>query len=360
MLGGQQWRKLNEALTAAFPNYDYLQMFLQQELEVPLASISPPKGMPFVVYDVIQYAEAHNRTAELVEAARRNRPQDPELYALAQELKVAPQTDNLERLLNQENIVFDVATFRNKVAEIESSVCRIELAGQPEGTGFLVGPSAVMTNYHVVEKVINGSLSPEDVRLRFDYKLLDDGTTINSGTIHELASGAEWLIDSSPYSEVDKYAEPKTEVPAPDELDYVVLRTQSKAAEDEVGKMGMVGLGFATARGFIELPSPAKDHDFQANKVLFIVQHPLGNPMKITANTFRSMNDNQTRVTYLNETERGSSGSACFSANWELVALHHSGDPDYEQPEYNQGIPMHAIVNLLQDRDRLKDIGPEA
>jgi V8-like Glu-specific endopeptidase len=90
------------------------------------------------------------------------------------------------------------------------------------------------------------------------------------------------------------------------------------------------------------------------------MQHPLGNPLKLTANIYRSMNGNDTRVTYLNDTEHGSSGSACFNANWELVALHHSGDPDYKQPEYNEGIPMHAIVNLLQERDKLKDILPQA
>jgi hypothetical protein len=99
-------------------------------------------------------------------------------------------------------------------------------------------------------------------------------------------------------------------------------------------------------------------HDFATNKVLFIVQHPLGSPLKLTANIYRSTNSNNTRVTYLNDTESGSSGSACFSANWDLVALHHSGDPDYKQPEYNEGIPITAIVNLLQERNKLQEILP--
>jgi V8-like Glu-specific endopeptidase len=42
----------------------------------------------------------------------------------------------------------------------------------------------------------------------------------------------------------------------------------------------------------------------------------------------------------------GSSGSPCFNANLELVALHHAGDPTvpWEQPEWNQAIPVQNIV----------------
>ncbi len=354
-LTGRQFRELSEALNEAFPTYDVLRIFLRTEMDLRLENISNPDAMPVVLYEVLQYTDSTNRTENLVEAARRARPENAGLITIAQELNVLPQTENLERILNEENIVFDVAVFRNKVAEIETRVCRVEVNGAAAGTGFLVGPSAVMTNYHVVKKVIDGDISPDKVRLRFDYKLLEDGTTINSGTIHTLA--AEWLIDDSRFSDVDMQPEPKQGSPAPDELDYAVLRTEEAAAEDSLNDVPMPD--FYRPRGFIELPAAGESHDFAANKVLFIVQHPSGSPLKLTANIYRSTNDNNTRVTYLNDTEHGSSGSACFSANWDLVALHHSGDPDYKQPEYNEGIPITTIVNLLQEREKLQEIVPQ-
>ena len=64
-------------------------------------------------------------------------------------------------------------------------------------------------------------------------------------------------------------------------------------------------------------------------------------------------NGNKTRVRYTTTTQPGSSGSPCFSADWQLVALHHSGDPKYaetKQADFNQGIPMTAIRALLADR----------
>ena len=357
-LSGKQFKKLSSALNDAFPTYQFMQVFLKQEMDLDLANIANPDAMPFVIFEVLQFTDATNRTTELVEAARRNRPGNEDLLAIADDLQLTPVTppaENLEKLLNEENIQFDVAIFRKTVADIESRVCRIDLGTAPAGTGFLIGPSAVMTNYHVVKNVIDGKSPSSDLKLRFDYKLLEDGTTINSGTVVDLAS--DWLIDSSPYSEVDTKPEPKPGMPQLDELDYAVLRTASEVGDEDMGKVALPG--FDSPRGFVKLPSVDDVHDFESNKVLFIMQHPLGSPMKLTANIFRSMNGNDTRVTYLNDTEPGSSGSACFSANWELVALHHSGDPEFK-PEYNEGIPMHAIVKLLQERDKLKAILPQA
>ena len=62
------------------------------------------------------------------------------------------------------------------------------------------------------------------------------------------------------------------------------------------------------------------------------------------------MNANRSRVRYSTNTESGSSGSPCFDQNWNLVALHHGGDPNFDvghRPEFNEGIPVDAIVTFL-------------
>jgi V8-like Glu-specific endopeptidase len=67
-------------------------------------------------------------------------------------------------------------------------------------------------------------------------------------------------------------------------------------------------------------------------------------------------------VTYKTNTEAGSSGSPCFNANWDLVALHHSGDPNFDpghKPTYNEGIPFSAIANLLHERGHTDKLGEQ-
>ena len=292
-LTGAQWGQLSQILNDAFPVYQDLQILLNFEMGLKLPNISQPQAMPFVLYDVIQYTEARNLTTRLVEAARRLRPDNTDLFAFAQQIGVAPATPaNLEAILSKQNIVFDIVKFRTKVAELEGRVCCIEINGEPRGTGFLVGPSAVLTNYHVMQDVIKEQpgYTPADVRLRFDYKRLEDGTTINSGTIHTLAQ--DWLVDASPSSAVDKQPEPKPGDPNPDELDYALLRVDGRPGEETASKVPPTPAGSPPPRGFVPLPASGKMVDFASNAVLFIAQHPQGYPMKLTVNTFRSQNGN--------------------------------------------------------------------
>jgi hypothetical protein len=349
ILNNRQWLKLRKALLDGFPVYFDLATLLKGELGMTLDNIAAPTvPMTQVVYLVIQQVEAVNRTLELLEAARRNRPNNPEFFELARDIGIglAAESDALEKLLNAQNILFDVTEFRRQLSIIESQVCRVEINGKPVGTGFLVGPSAVLTNYHVVESIVQekSGYNPTGVALRFDYKMLDK-MNLNPGKIYGL--DGDWLIDCSPYSKFDHEKEPKSGVPQPDELDYALLRPQDSPGEDLVGEAGT-----SPERGCIQLPQPGTEYDYSTNKVLFIVQHPLGEPLKITSNTFRDCNENKSRLTYLNDTHPGSSGSPCFNANWELVALHHSGDPAF-RPQYNEGIPIAQIVNLLNQRNVL-------
>jgi V8-like Glu-specific endopeptidase len=71
-------------------------------------------------------------------------------------------------------------------------------------------------------------------------------------------------------------------------------------------------------------------------------------------------NGNGTRMQYRVNTEGGSSGAPCFNTEWQLVALHHSGDPNFEvdhKPTYNEGIPVGAILKLLAERGKQSQLG---
>jgi hypothetical protein len=222
-----------------------------------------------------------------------------------------------------------------------------------------------ITNYHVVEAVIEGEQGrttsqglwavPGNVTLRFDYKRLSDGTTLNPGTTYRLAK--EWLIDKSPMSTVDNQPEPKSGVPQSDEMDYALLRLEGAPGTAPVGDKPEPD---APLRKWIKVPT--QPYHFQPDTALFIVQHPQGEPLQLAldTNAVIGLNGNHTRVTYRTNTLRGSSGSPCFSSNWKLVALHHSGDPNFDaahKPAYNEGIPFTAILALLEKRGLSKELG---
>jgi hypothetical protein len=172
---------------------------------------------------------------------------------------------------------------------------------------------------------------------------------LNQGKIYHVSTeNGDWLIDYSPYSPVDLEPEPKSGLPEIDQLDYALLRVEGAPGDAGLGESPEPG---APIRGWIAIPDTA--YDFPSDTPLFIAQHPKGTPLKLAldTNAVIELNENQTRVTYRTNTDPGSSGSPVFDQNWNLVALHHSGDPDSIMPTYNEGIPLHAIASLLAQRE---------
>jgi hypothetical protein len=246
-----------------------------------------------------------------------------------------------------------VAVWRERLAKREVSVCRIEVpdsGGASFGTGFLVGPDLVLTNHHVVAPLLEGDASAAGrVVVRFDYKQLE-GTVVNEGVEARLAG--DWLVDASPHSPVDLQGLPKDGVPDEASLDHALLRLAEPVGDLPIPSGKDVEPG-AKPRGWIELPR--KPWAFASQQALFIIQHPEGSPMKLALDFDAKMtvNANGTRVTYQTGTEGGSSGSPCFNQFWDLVALHHAGDPSHEgfySPTFNEGIPINRIVERLESR----------
>jgi Trypsin-like peptidase domain len=141
-------------------------------------------------------------------------------------------------------------------------------------------------------------------------------------------------IDSSPYSAAEKTAHPDNPLPSLQELDYALLRLASRAGDEQV-KGG--------PRGWITLPSAVVP--LPADGPILIVQHPEGTPMKLAMDTQAviGLNGNGTRINYRTNTDPGSSGSPAFTMEWDIVALHHSGDPKWQNPTFNQGVPIELI-----------------
>lgn len=326
--------------------------------------VAPSEVYPLAVAQVVKAANGELWWRELLRAACELRPGDTALIAFAKMVELEAVTVDaaagavnpvvitgrrLELKIKDSQSTVDIVTWRTRLGEIERRVCRIEYPpATPKGTGFLVGPDLVLTNYHVVRRIKSGEIRPEDVALRFDYKVLSDGVSLSAGKTCSLATS--WLVDDSPYSQRDFEVAPQAD-PAADELDYALLRVNGRPGDDP-----LAGDEGGRNRGWIQLPHDT--YDFTKNKALYIVQHPDGKPMQVAidSDAVIGLNTGGNRIRYTTTTQPGSSGSPCFGPDWEWVALHQSGDPNYwetgAKPTYNQGIPASVIIKLLKARGK--------
>lgn len=322
--------------------------------------VSPNDDDRTAIRKVIEEANRSLWLDDMVREARHAVPADPGLVAFGERYAFAPATvavsdgtaspvegDALELKIKASQSTFDINPWRGKLGEIEGRVCRIELPeADARGTGFLIGPDLVLTNYHVVEKLVKRLADPKALRMRFDYKVGSDGVALDAGTLYELAD--DWLAHTSPYSAADR-ADPPGD-PSPRELDHALLRVKGRPGEEPVG--GPTADPNPVPRGWLK--PPAEAYDFTASPALYIVQHPDGKPMQVAIDSEAvvGVNANGTRVRYTTTTQPGSSGSPCFGPDWDWVAFHHRGDPKYfhgQAAEFNLGTPVSALQAMLKD-----------
>jgi ActR/RegA family two-component response regulator len=255
-----------------------------------------------------------------------------------------PATQELEKIIRKSSCFYDVFTWIDRLIKIALPICRIEVPthqGIVFGTGFLVGSNILMTNYHVIETVIHNSalenpdprLTHQNVNIRFGYRFTND-RNLDRGAIYKL-SHPDWLIDFSPYLRAGSTSQ--------DHLDYALLRIEGTPGFD-------LDSIVRQKRGWITIPK--EPYHFIPDSPLCIVQHPEGKPLKlaIESNAIVAVDSSGTRIKYQTNTLAGSSGSPCFSANLDLVALHHSSDPSEPEPKFNAGTPIHIILNRLKQR----------
>jgi hypothetical protein len=366
-LTGQEFAELEDALRDAYTDYDDLASTLRRAGR-RIQDVTAPGPMPKVVLSVIEFAETRDWIHELVAAARASNPSNVKLLRVAAAIGLEPGgvdpravpedealarvTERLERMVDPERGIADLGSFAVRLEELVHQVCAVEV-GREFGTGFLIGPETVLTNYHVVEKAIRNGIDARDVRVRFDYRRLRDGLTTNAGVAFELAD--DWLVHAEPYSDVDRKPYDDADVPAADQLDFAVLRTREK-----IGLQPPSGPG-DTRRGWLSPVSHG--YDFPTDSFLMVVQHPCHDPISWDSadNAVIRVNRNRTRVHYRTNTMPGSSGSPVLNRKLELVALHHAGEPgspdmwlpcdkQVTKASYNAGIPISEIQRLLEER----------
>jgi hypothetical protein len=365
MMNREDRKELIEGLTETF-DVSGFEKLLSQRFDTRLDRITARSApMTHIIQNVLIVAERAGWTRDLVEAAYEERPQNQKLASSYEKLGLAPvvsiqdggsgalkvdgasSEDGLERG-RVDSQFLGLARWRDKLVKVEARTCRVELGGWAVATGFLVGPDTLLTCYHVLERVIRRQENASDVRFRFDYKALPDGSQ-SAGLV--VSPALDWLVDASPYAPTEGKSQPESSLPGADELDHALIRLDHPVGSRPITRESSGG----SPRGWIRVP----DSDPEAGSTLLIVQSTIGGHLKVfvdAVGTSRS-NEQRTRLRYATNTEAGSSGAPVFNEDWTLIAMHQLGDPGFGQAAFNQGIPIGAIRERLERVGKLEALG---
>ncbi len=240
--------------------------------------------------------------------------------------------------------MLDAATMVRGLLEATRRVCMIEIDGTGRGTGFLVGPQTVLTNWHVIHSLLDpatGQALPGSARrLACSFDLV--------GTYPKASHAAAdtWLIEWSPM------AVPPTPGPYPDmtalkagTLDFCVIRV--------TGAPGRL-------RGWYDLSSAvavrAPDTGAGAEP-FFVVQHPQADMQRVAvAGGVTPQPGKPQFIAHKAPTLAGSSGGLCLDARFNLVALHQGEFRKQGALSTNVAIAAPAIAELAP---AAADVQPE-
>lgn len=224
---------------------------------------------------------------------------------------VAEEEFGLERIIQKSNFV-GTWFFELGVARTRAVCCIRNDRHSAFGTGFMVTPSLMLTNAHVLpdEASATGCIA------EFGYEV--DVTSIPR-TTQRFKIRPDVFFVSSPSTK----------------LDFALVNVEP------VSQQG------ASLKSYGHIPLIATVGKAILGEWLNIIQHPDGRPKEV------ALRDNQLLAVlddflhYETDTEPGSSGSPVFNDQWEVVCLHHKGvaKTDPKTGEY-----------LLKDGSRVKEL----
>ena len=315
-LTNEDRKQLRKAILSAYPDPGELKIFVDEELSENLAAIAGQGKHTQVVFDLIRWARAKGRVDDLILKLSKD-TENPEIQdfcrrILPQYLNLnVPSSDKTSSLVTSledwgidtvsEELQFflpkqysfeaDVGDLRRGL-DLSASVCRISFVGNVSktGTGVLVAPGMLLTNYHVLSLDAEADVHEIARSMRFHFG--DISAQIGQRNhLQSVAAAKDAVVKYSPVSD----------------LDYVLLRLE----KTEVGALESV-------------PFDA-EVSLQKQSPLSILQHPEGDHLKasLSNNGIVKTDEQRGLVLYVNRTKGGSSGAPCFNSEWKLVALHH-------------------------------------
>ncbi|PEX10773.1 endonuclease [Bacillus cereus] len=226
----------------------------------------------------------------------------------------------LERIIGENDLV--PISYLEAGLNAAKPVCRIEVRDNigrvlGHGTGFLVSPSLLLTNNHVLENEDSALFS----LAQFNYEL-DLNQKERDIKNFRLVPKRLFITDQK--------------------LDFTLVAIEEVSAEGT----------HLNDFGFLPL-FPQKGKVLKGEHVS-IIQHPLGAPKAIALRENKITDIFDDYIHYETDSERGASGSPIFNDQWMVVGLHHAGVPDPNNPNNfiaNEGIRISSIVQFIMKQD---------
>lgn len=267
---------------------------------------------------------------------------------------------NLQKLLNLYEPFFNSAEFQRMLPRVRGVVCAVVVRGQIKGSGFLVGPDTVLTNFHVLDsgglleksadeayRQVESTPAPSFI---FDYQsepapALDAAASKQYPCI-VVPAAVQWLIHARRSRGDDGKA--TAEKDADHALDYVVVRLAKAVGERPSRASG------GAMRGWLPLPAAGQCDYFNTRRVL-IFQHPQGLAQQFDVGHFLQLDSSSTRTWYRVSAAHGSSGGAAVDSSGALFALHNASVDSPPAPKAstpgertNQGVRIDRIAEDLR------------
>jgi hypothetical protein len=343
-------KALHEALLFAYPTAADLNNLFVLHLGQAYNQLAPAgESYRNGLTAVLLQARGEGWLAEWVRQARLDKPRSPKLLLLNRtlELTSAPLPDslgrNLEDIVRADGGFQDLIPWVEKLEALAHRTCRIECPVNTAcGTGWLVGPDLLLTNWHVIEDALSDAAIAKEYVCRFDYAVTAAGT--RPGV--EVRFAQNWCVDSSPPSSAELGT--GVDSPSADTLDYALIRLDTA--------VGGTNAPSGTKRGWVTLtPTQVIPRE---RDIIFVIQHPDGLPVKLAPGDIEGFTVDRLRLFHTANTMGGSSGSMVVDARLEPIALHHAGDLLYPRgnlgaPRRNQAVPIGLIIQFLMGRGHL-------
>jgi V8-like Glu-specific endopeptidase len=208
------------------------------------------------------------------------------------------------------------------------------------GSGFLVGPQTVLTNWHVVHMLIGDAGdalagSGAQLLVKFDQY----GTDAELGIRSQFKGAQDWLVDWRPGFDQEKpdaavgQVIPARYLAADERLDFALIRLDGSPGRE---------------RGWMKLARAARPRTAEMQRVFFALHHPgqMDQMMSHSNGLGYDSDFGEMRFTHSANTEKGSSGALLLNEGAELVGLHNAGAKRPGGEVYNLAIPAFRIGAL--------------
>jgi hypothetical protein len=340
-------------------NYDVLRKQAPDDLT---------EARQFIANSVITTYEAANKVAELASALYRRVYLDdylaPRLAAFAVDADAAMNDAAKQAAIVSRANTMSQRELRLFMADNESKICVVMAADERNGaaipmrlgTGFLVGPDAVLTAYHTLSAHIaaaNAKLeSPGRCCAVFDYYSGDPLTSFDKipASCRVVEFHKDWLISANedmPQDGLFRAPNSQQLQLLPTRLDFALIKLA-----DPIGKQTRQRAGGAR-RSWIRVCPPAVN--LRQDDRIIIPQHPNGYHLRIDFGRFSQtdsdLDTSKTRMRYDTETDTGTSGAPCFDHRFMLVGMHNASfRPDMVDVRKNQAIRIaniHTVIAAL-------------